>query len=68
MPIREQKIQRYLFRSLVAGLLIWGCLLGIGAAFFGENSYKPLILVGSVSLFVGIWLLLLTRARRQTER
>ena len=65
---REQKIKRNLLRSLVVALLLWGFLLGVGAAIFGENSYKPLILVGSVSLFVAVWLLLLARNGSQVER
>lgn len=51
--------------AIMLALLAWGLLLAVGAAWFGDDSLKPWLLLGSVVAFAGLWGGLLAVRRRR---
>jgi hypothetical protein len=62
-PARQS--QRMVLGLIFGGLVLWGAYVAIGAFLYNRNPWRPLIIMASVGLFLGIWLLLLwSRSRR----
>src|SRR5262245_13408018 len=58
---------RLVLALIMGALVLWGTYLAIGAYLYNLNPWRPVIVLGCVSLFLGFWLWLL-RVRGRAAR
>jgi hypothetical protein len=59
---------RRLVTWLFVALAAWGVYLGVGAYLYKHDVRRPLIVIGCVAAFLGVWLLLLIGRNRRKPR
>ena len=59
---------RRLVIGLFVALAVWGVYLAIGAYVYRQDVRRPLIVLGCVATFLGVWLLLLIGRHRRGHR
>ncbi len=59
---------RRLIVWLFVALAAWGVYLGVGAYLYKQDVRRPLIVIGCVAAFLGVWLLLLIGRNRRGPR
>lgn len=52
----------------MAGIVIWGCVHGIGAWRFNNDPRRLLVVLACVAAFLGFWLLMLAARRRRLAK
>jgi hypothetical protein len=69
MPDRQQPLSPTKLLALIMGALaLWGVYIAIGSYLYNRNPWRPLIVLASVGIFLGIWMLLLWgQSRRQRK-
>lgn len=53
---------------VVAALVGWGLYHAVGAYRLNHDLRRSLVVIGSMALFLGLWLVLLASRRRRLER
>jgi hypothetical protein len=52
----------------MGALAVWGLYIAIGAYLYNRNPWRPLVVLASVGIFLGVWMLLLWgQSRRQRK-
>lgn len=46
-------VPKYLVPGLVAGLIVWGLYLALGAAYSGHNVWRGVVVIVCSALFLG---------------
>jgi hypothetical protein len=60
MPDQRAPIsQRTLLAIIMGGLVVWSLYVAIGAYLYNFDLLRSLIVLGSMAVFLGFWLLLL---------
>lgn len=59
MPDSPSMSPRMLIGLIMGGLLLWGVYIGIGAYLYNHDPRRGVIVMISVLMFLGFWLLLL---------
>jgi hypothetical protein len=67
-PERPQPSQRLIFGIIMGGLTLWAIYLAIGAYRYNLNPWRGIIVLASMGIFLGGWLLLLWGQSRQKTR
>ncbi|HEY2894566.1 MAG TPA: hypothetical protein VGJ16_10150 [Pirellulales bacterium] len=69
MSMPQQPLSPTKLLALIMGALaLWGVYVAIGAYLYNRNPWRPLIVLASVGIFLGIWMLLLWgQSRRQRK-
>lgn len=57
---------RTILALIIGGLILWGVYVAIGVWWFGLNPVGAIVVLISVGIFLGFWLLLL-RARGRDQ-
>jgi RsiW-degrading membrane proteinase PrsW (M82 family) len=58
------KSTRAMMAAIMLAVLAWGTWLAVGAVRLNNNPWRGVIVMASVGLFLGGWLLLLANRRR----
>jgi CHASE2 domain-containing sensor protein len=57
-----------IIRWIMAGIVAWGLVHGIGAWQFNHDPRRLLVVLGCVAGFLGFWLVMLAARRRRLAR
>jgi hypothetical protein len=67
-PLGSRDASRRLVLGLFVALALWGMYLAVGAYLYKHDVRRPLIVLGCMMAFLGIWLLLLVGRNRRGRR
>ena len=56
---KQQATKRKIVFWIAVGILVWGIVLAVGDFLANHDRRRPAIIVSSVVIFVGFWLLML---------
>lgn len=62
---QKQVSQRLLFGVIIGGMLLWGAYLALGAYLYNHNPWRPVVVMGCVLAFLGIWMGLVWNRNRR---
>jgi hypothetical protein len=54
-----------LLRSIMIGIVVWGCVHAVGAWTLNHDARRPIVVLACVAAFLGFWLTLLSARRRR---
>ena len=66
-PIIAHRQTPQLFAVIMGGMVLWGAYVAIGAYLYNYDPWRGVIVMASVGLFLGFWLLLLWNQSRNKK-
>ncbi len=58
---------RTILALIMAGVILWGIYVAVGAYRYNLNPWRPVIVLACIALFVGTWLALLWNQNRTRQ-
>lgn len=68
MPERQPFSNRAILALIMGGLLVWGIYVAVGSYLYNFDVRRAVVVLASVGMFLGFWLLLLWNQARKKGR